>query len=102
MADEAKMDVTGGFTVSRIFEQPPDALVFYADFAQIIATGAEIIMQFYETIPGAPGPGGKVTMVRSRLRATVVTSPQHATTFARLILQQADTTTPAKKSDGKS
>jgi len=76
-----------GFQINRIFEQPPDAISFYSDFAQILATGHEVVMQFYETIPGAPGPGGKIQIARSRLRGTVVVSKSHAANIGRLLLQ---------------
>ena len=90
MADEPKIQVRGGATVTRLFEQPTDSITCYSDFAQVLATGSEIILQFYETIPGPPGIGGTVTTVRSRLRATVIMSPQHAATIARLLPQQAN------------
>jgi len=88
MANEAKIQTSGGaVTVNRLFEQPSDAMTCYADFAQVLATGSEVVLQFYETIPGPPGQGGAVTTVRSRLRATVIVSPQHAVTLARLLQQ---------------
>lgn len=76
--------------ISRVFEQPPDALSFYSDFAQVIGTGSEVVLQFYETIPGAPGPGGTIQMVRSRLRSTVVISKAHAGNIGRLLLKHAE------------
>ncbi len=75
--------------VSRLFEQPPDAASFYCDLAQVIGTQAEVVLQFYETIPGPPsGPTGQVTTARSRLRATIVVSKAHAANIGRLLLQK--------------
>lgn len=76
--------------INRVFEQPPDALSFYSDFAQVIGTGSEVLLQFYETIPGPPGPGGTIQMVRSRLRSTVVISKAHAVNIGGLLLKQAE------------
>jgi len=64
--------------VQRIFEQPPDAISLYSDLAQVIRTQNEIVLQFYETIPGPPGPGGEMSLVRTRLRATITVSLPHA------------------------
>lgn len=77
-----------GAQVSRIYEQPPDAVSFYSDFAQILSTGHEVVLQFYETIPGAPGPGGQVQMARTRLRATIIVSIPHAANIGSLLLKQ--------------
>ena len=74
--------------ISRVFEQPPDALSFYSDFAQVIGTGSEVLLQFYETIPGTPGPGGQIQMVRTRLRATITVSKAHASNIGSLLLKQ--------------
>lgn len=73
--------------VARLFEQPADAVSFFSDFAQIAGTGQEVTLQFYETIPGAPGPDGQIQMVRTRLRASIVVSHQHATNIGNLLLQ---------------
>lgn len=78
-----------GVQVTRVFEQPPDAVAFYTDFVQIIGTGQEVVIQLYETIPGNPGPDGQVQLARSRLRATVFLSPQHAATIGRLLTERA-------------
>jgi hypothetical protein len=76
--------------VGRLFEQPPDAVIAYSDFAQVLGTGSEVVLQFYETIPDVPtGPAGGISMVRSKLRATIIVSPQHAVNIGRLLLQQA-------------
>lgn len=74
--------------VQRFFEQGPDAVSFYSDLIQAVNTGHEIVFQFYETIPGAPGPNGLIQQVRTRLRASVTTSPVHATNFANNLLKQ--------------
>ena len=73
----------------RIFEQPPDAISFYSDMAQVSNTGREVLLQFYETIPGPPGPDG-ITQARSRLRATVIVSLAHAANLERLLRVQRD------------
>jgi hypothetical protein len=52
MSEEAKTPKE--IQIQRIFEQPPDAISFYSDMAQILSTGNEVIIQFYEAIPGPP------------------------------------------------
>lgn len=71
----------------RVFEQPSDAVSFYSDLAQVLATAEEIVLQFYETIPEAP-EGGKVDKVRTRLRATVTLSRSHARRIGQLLLKR--------------
>ena len=83
-----------GLQVSRIYEQPPEALSFYSDFAQIVGTGHEVVLQFYETIPGPPGPGGQIQMVRTRLRATITVSMAHASNIGNLLLKQIQVQAP--------
>jgi len=73
----------------RIFEQPADAISFYSDFAQILGTENEVVLQLYETIPGSPGPEGHVKMVRTRLRATVMVSHPLAKRIGELLLERA-------------
>lgn len=79
----------GSLQVSRLFEQPPDALSTYSDFAQVMGTGNEVILQFYDTVPDVPGPDGQIQSVRTRLRATVVLSKALAINIGRLLLQHA-------------
>ena len=74
--------------VNRVYEQPPDAVTCYCEIAHITGTGHEVVMQFYETVPGPPSAGGKIQMVRSRLRATVVVNKAHAVNIGRLLLKQ--------------
>jgi hypothetical protein len=74
--------------LQRLFEQGPDLISFYSDFTQVINTGNEIIFQFYETIPGPPGPGGAIQTARSRLRATITVSMALAKNFANNLLKQ--------------
>jgi len=71
--------------VQRIFEQPPDAISLYSDMAQVIRAPNEIVLQFYETVPGPPGPDGKITVVRTRLRATVTVSIPHAANIGDIL-----------------
>lgn len=80
--------------INRVFEQPPDAVSLYSDVAQIIGTGHEVVLQFYETIPGTPGPGGQIQMVRTRLRATITVSMVHASNIGRLLLKQSQAESP--------
>jgi hypothetical protein len=75
--------------IARLFEQPPDAPIFYADFAQVLGTGNEVILQFYESTPGPPGASGAIETVRSRLRATAILSPAHCRSIGQLLLDQA-------------
>lgn len=76
--------------VSRVFEQPPEAISLYSDYTQVVGTGHEVMLQFYETIPGAPGPKGGPETVRSRLRATVTLSPAHAANLGRMLLEHSE------------
>ncbi len=69
----------------RVFEQPPDAISLYSDIAQVLNTGNEIVLQFYETIPGPPGPTGTMTLVRTRLRATITVSISHAANIGEIL-----------------
>ena len=80
--------VPGETEVIRLYEQPSDAVSFYSDLAQIIGTGNEIILQFYETIPSPPGPKGNIPNVRTRLRATVTVSMPHARNLGNLLLER--------------
>ena len=75
-------------SAQRIFEQGPDSISFYCDLTQIINTGHEIVIQFYETIPGSPSVVGAIQSVRSRLRTTVTVSPAHAKNIGNNLLQQ--------------
>ena len=75
--------------INRIFEQPEGAISCYSDFAQVVGTGNEVVLQFYETIPGAPGPGGQIQMIRTRLRATISVSVPHAKNIGNLLIKQA-------------
>jgi len=79
---------------SRVYEQPPDAISLYSDMVQIIGTGQEVVIQFYETIPGTPGPGGQIQMVRTRLRATITVSKAHASNIGNLLLKQIQAQAP--------
>lgn len=88
MAEEVKTQ--GEMQIERIFEQPPDAVSFYCDMGQVFSTGNEIVLQFYEVIPGPPGPGGLITKVRTRLRATVTFSIPHARNIGNLLLQKTE------------
>ena len=73
--------------VNRLFEQPEGAISFYSDHTQIVGTGNEVVVQFYETIPGPPGPGGRLQMVKTRLKATITLSSAHAKNIGNLLLK---------------
>lgn len=75
-------------TIERIYEQPPDSISFFCEMGQVFGTGNEIIAQFYETIPGPPGPDGKITRVRTRLRATIVLSMSHAANIGKMLVEK--------------
>lgn len=72
----------------RIFEQPADAISFYSDFAQVVASGNEVLLQFYETIPGPPEADGHVRVARTRLRATVIVSRPHAGRIGEIVRER--------------
>jgi hypothetical protein len=87
MSEEAK--IAKEIQIQRIFEQPPDAISFYCDMAQILSTGNEIIIQLYEAIPGPPGgPGAQITNMRTRLRSTVTVSFPHARNIGKLLIER--------------
>ncbi len=75
--------------VIRTYDQPSDAISFYSDLGQVTLSGHEIILQFYETIPGPPGPpSGQITKATTRLRATVMLSVQHAQNLGQLLIEK--------------
>jgi hypothetical protein len=74
--------------IARLFEQPTDAVSFYTDIGQVMHMGNEIVLQFYETIPGPPDSSGKVKNVRSRLRATITLSLSHARNIGKLLVER--------------
>jgi len=74
--------------VPRFYEQPPDAVSFYSDIGQVLYTGNEVVLQFYETIPGPPEPAGEIKNVRSKLRATITMSTSHAHNIGKLLLEK--------------
>ena len=86
MAQEPQQD---GIRVQRLYEQPADALSLYSDLVQVIGTGHEVVLQFYESIPGPPGPDGRITMTRTRLRVNVIVSPSHAANIGRLLTEHS-------------
>ena len=84
----AELEDERGYKVKRVWEQPPDAISLYSDVAQVLSTGNEVMLQFYETIPEPPGAEGRITEAKSRLRATVVLSHTHALTLGTTLLKQ--------------
>lgn len=83
--------------VNRVFEELAGAVSFYSDYVQVISTGEEVIVQFYDTIPGPPAAPGSAVMVRTRLRTTITLSFAHAGRLANLLAQHASkgTTKPS-------
>jgi len=74
--------------IARLFEQPLDSISFYADLGQIFHTRNEVILQFYESIPGPPDPEGNIRNIRSRLRATITLSVSHARNIGKLLVEK--------------
>ena len=87
MSEEGK--IPKQIQIQRVFEQPPDATSFYCDMTQVLSTGNEIILQFYEAIPGPPSPGGQITHMRTRLRSSVTVSFPHARNIGKLLIERA-------------
>ena len=87
--------------IPRIFEQPPDAMSLYSDFTQVMGTGNEIVINFYDTIPGPPGPGARIEHVRSRLRVTVTVSRSHAANIGRLLTERSQLSPPRPNAEGE-
>lgn len=85
MLDETVVVPQGAVQVQRIFEQPADAISFYCETAQILGTPNELVLQFYESIPGPPGPTGNIGSIRCRLRATITFSLKHAQKIGQLL-----------------
>lgn len=77
-----------GLQIERSFKQSSDAISFYCDYAQVMATENEVVIQLYETIPGLPDSDGKLTKAVSRLRATVTLSVSHAKTFGKVLFER--------------
>lgn len=77
--------------VEREFVQPKEAPSFFSDYVHITNTGTELILQFYETRPGAPKPPeGEVKDAESVLRATVQVTPQHAARLLNTLAQHME------------
>jgi len=91
----AEKPLPEGQTMNRIFEQGADAISFYSDFAQVFNTGHEIVLQFYETIPGAPSPSGKIQTIRTRLKTTITVSHAHAKNIGNLLEKQTKDKKPS-------
>lgn len=86
----AELQDERGTLAKRVWEQPPDAISLYSDIAQVLYTGHEVMLQFYETIPKPPDAEGKITEATSRLRATVALSPAHALTLGKTLMKQLE------------
>lgn len=77
-----------GLQIERSFEQSSDAISFYCDFAQVMATENEVIMQLYETIPGIPDRDGNITKAISRLKVSVTFSVGHAQNVGKVLVER--------------
>lgn len=84
MAEKKTQDLK----ILRTFEQPDNAPSFFSDLAQVTATGNEVIVQFYETMPGPPDPEGNIKKVKTTLRANVIISLAHAKNLGKLLLEK--------------
>jgi hypothetical protein len=91
----AEEKIPTAIEIERYFEQSPNAVSFYCDFAQVITTGNEVVIQLYETIPSAPDREGKITKVVTRLRATVTVSLAHAHNFGQQLIERTKETKSA-------
>jgi hypothetical protein len=87
MAEEQKIQKVS--EIQRIYEYPPEAISFYCDLGQILRTENEIVIQFYETIPGFPDLGGNIKNVRTRLRASITVSLPHARNIGKLLIEKS-------------
>lgn len=74
--------------MERVFEQPPDSISFYCEMGQVVATGNEIMVQFYETIPGVPNLKGNIEKAKTRLRATITLSYSHAANMGKQLTER--------------
>ena len=84
------MDERNGHQVKRTFAQTPDFVSFYSDYTQVVGTGHEVMVQFYETIPGLPtGDAKSVRDVATRLRASITVSPKQAANIGELLIKQS-------------
>ena len=86
---EQEKNTSEGQMIERIFEQPADSVSFYSDLGQVFGTGHEVMLQFYETIPGPPDREQKITKVRTRLQATITISYSHAQNLGKLLLEKS-------------
>lgn len=104
MPEKKQKPKKGPVEVERVFEQPqqpPDSISFYCELGQVFTTKNEIVLQFYETIPGVPGLKGNIEKVKTRLRATITLSYPHAATIGKLLTKRtkkkAEETKKSKK-----
>ena len=93
-APEPQQGVTS--KVRRVFEQPSDTISLYSDYAQVIGTGFEVVVQFYESIPSIPVSSGPPETVSTRLRATIVLSRAHAANLGKSLLQFSEAEPPTE------
>jgi hypothetical protein len=84
--------------VQRQFEQPADAMSCHSDYAQIVLTETgEVVIQFYEPLPGPPPASGTAPIMRTRLRATIFLNKEHATKIGNSLLLAASTAVPKRQ-----
>ena len=83
--------------IRRVFEQPSDTISLYSDYAQVVGTGYEVVVQFYESIPGIPTSGGPPEVVTTRLRATIALSREHAANLGKSLVQFSEADPPTRE-----
>ena len=75
-------------TAKRVFEQPLDAISIYAEYVQVLGTENEVVIQFYDIVPGIPSVSEGVSEakeIRTILRANVVMSPRLAERLTNIL-----------------
>ncbi len=82
------MHVVEKLKVTRVLNNQKMQFHFFLDYAQIINTEKEIVMQFYESIPGPPSPDSQIKNVKTRLKATITVGLPHAETIGKLLLKK--------------
>jgi hypothetical protein len=90
MAGEIKIGAVEPSVLQRFFDQHPNSVSFYCDFAQIINTGNEIVLQFYESIPDPPTQKGTIDSIKTRLRATITINVKHAKNIGKLLIEKSE------------
>ena len=80
----------GSISIKRVFGVSQNAVSFYSEHAQIMNTGNEVMIQFYEMIPSPPPITGAIAEASTNLRATITVSFNHARQIGELLLKHID------------